>query len=116
MKAIQKILIIMLISLVSFNGYADGETSNNPDKIYTTMFYNEISTHLHYPDAAKMQGIEGFVVVSFTILSDGKIQILEMNSSDPMFNEAAVQSMSEITLCSHASGKIYNMQFNYSLL
>ena len=115
MKTIQILIFSVLFVGFSFVSKADGENKGLENATYTMMFYNEISNQLSYPQIAKDMGVEGFVVVSFTIDSGGNLLVLEMNSNDPIFMESAKQSLSAIKLCSHAAGKIYNMQFNYSL-
>jgi hypothetical protein len=116
MNTIKLILLSVFIVGFSLHSNADGEKKNNETASYNTMFYNEISSQLHYPQSAIDLRLEGFVVVSFTINSSGNIDILEMNSNDPILMEAAKSSLSTIQLCSHASGKVYNMKFNYSLI
>jgi TonB family protein len=106
---------MMVITIITLAAKADGDLKTEPISNYTNLFYNEISLNLYYPEQAKAQGIEGFVIVSFTIASDGSVQILEMNSNDPVFYNSALQILSEIQLCSHAAGKIYHMKFNYNL-
>ncbi len=116
MKTFKLIFYFLFFIVLTVHGYADGDRSNKTDNTYTELFYNEIRSQLFYPQTAKDNGIEGFVIVSFTISNEGKIQILELNSNDPLFYQAAVNSLSEITLCTHAAGKIYNMKFSYNLL
>jgi hypothetical protein len=109
--ALFSVIFILILSPV----YAGGEKQITTSENYNTMFYNEISSQLYFPADAKDKLLSGFVLVSFTITEDGNISVLEMNSNSPVFLEAAAKSLSEITLCSHAAGKIYHMQFNYQL-
>jgi len=116
MNTIKLVILSVFIVGFSLNSIADGEKRITENASYTMMFYNEISSQLHYPQFAKDMGIEGFVIVSFTINSSGNIEILGINSNDPILMQAAKESLSSIQLCSHASGKVYNMQFNYNLI
>lgn len=116
MKTQKLIFNLLIILALTSSVHAEGDKNKQTDNAFTELFYNEIRGQLFYPDEAKANGIEGFVIVSFTIHPDGKIHILELNSNDPLFYQAAQKSLSEITLCSHAAGKIYNMKFNYNLL
>jgi len=101
--------------LLSFAVFAEGEEGITQESAFNQMFYNEISSQLYFPDEARSMGLEGFVLVSFEIGANGDIEILEMNSSDMIFYNAAKESLSNILLCSHAQGNVYNMQFNYKL-
>jgi len=115
MKTLKLALFSVICVLFLSPVYAGGEKQIATSESYNTMFYNEISSQLYFPAQAKDQFLSGFVVVSFTITEEGNISVLEMNGSSPVFMEAAQKSLSEIALCSHAAGKIYHMQFNYSL-
>jgi len=110
----------MMVILLTNNIFADGEKTtdkNTNTDIYTQMFYNEIQSKLNYPQEAKIEGKDGFVVLSFKIADDGSLQILDLVTSDEIFKAAVSQSLSEIRLCSHAAklNKEYNMKFTYLL-
>jgi hypothetical protein len=115
MKTIKYIFSTFLFLTFYLFATADGDTEKDTATNYSNLFYNEISQHLHYPEKAKSEGLEGFVVVSFTIANDGSIKIFEMNSNDILFYDSAMQVLSDIKLCSHATGKIFNMKFDYKL-
>lgn len=102
------------------NVFADGDKTtdkNSNTDIYTQMFYNEIQSRLYYPQEAKIEGKNGFVVLSFKIADDGSLQILDLVTSDEVFKNSVSETLSEIRLCSHAAklNKEYNMKFTYML-
>lgn len=115
MKTIKYIFSTFLFLTIYLFATADGDMEKDTATNYTNLFYNEISQNLYYPDKAKSEGIEGFVVVSFTITNEGSIEIFEMNSNDNLFYDSALQVLSDMKLCSHAAGKIFNMKFDYKL-
>lgn len=104
MKNKIKILIsFVVVILLSNNIFADGiktTDKNSSTDTYTQMFYNEIQSKLFFPQEAKEDRKEGFVVLSFKIADDGSIQILDLITSDDVFKTSVSQSLSEIRLCS----------------
>lgn len=93
--------------------FAGGEKKSKADDSFNQMFYELIESKLFYPEHNVAEIGPGFVLVSFEIKDDGSLGVLELNSSSEEFKLAALQSLSEITLCSYASGKVYNMKFEY---
>lgn len=55
-------------------------------------FYEEISKAIKYPDAAQKAGIEGRVILRFTVEKDGSLSDIEvLRSPDPSFNTEAIR-------------------------
>ncbi len=77
------------------------------------MFYQLIDSRLYYPEYVAGHQQYGFVLVSFQIDEEGVIEILEMNYGSEEYKNAELQLLSNISLCSHASGKVHNMMFEY---
>ncbi len=115
MKNIKTLLFLKIILLFFITVRADGDKTKTEEADYNGLFQKEIRSHLFYPAEAAAIGKEGFVLISFTIKTDGKINIIDINSNDMVFINAIKQTLSEITLCTHAAGKIFNMKFDYKM-
>jgi hypothetical protein len=107
------VISIVLLFILNMVVFAGGEKKSKTEDPFNQMFYELIESKLFYPEHNPERMINGFVLVSFQIEEDGSILVLELNSSSEEFRNAALQTLSEISLCSHASGNIYNMKFEY---
>jgi len=117
MKTSLKYSVLILMLFFSTLAFAEKDKETETSSNYMQEFYYEIQRQLQYPEEAKRNGIDGFVIVSFKIGETGNIEIIEMNSNDVILKHATEHSLSQIKLCSHAArmNREYNMRFNYNL-
>jgi hypothetical protein len=75
---------------------------------------NEIEKSMHYPEFAKKSHLQGFVAVEYSISSEGKITVLNMNASDVKL-AAFVREKLESTVISNPEYRgIYQSKFKFS--
>ena len=119
MKKIQFVIAAFLVLSVSIT--LAGKPENVPAKEtspFTQMLITQIEALVQYPDFARQQNIQGFVLVSFTFDESGALVVDEANSNNEILKNYVVEKLAGLDLCSHAkkTGKYYNMRFNFTLL
>lgn len=105
MKTLKAILI--LAAAVSLNTAAATEapkTFRSPEVIKKS---------IPYPDFAKQTRLQGFVAVEYAISSDGRITVLNLNTSDKKLGEYVRRKLENtvISNCEHEG--IYHSKFNF---
>jgi hypothetical protein len=108
--------ISMLALMLTFSGQfvmAGGpNASGTPDRLHL-----HLSKKIDYPRFARESGIEGIVLVSFSVDSSGYIRVNQINSSDVALARYIEQKLSEIRLCPFdaSAGEEHNIKFNFHL-
>ncbi len=108
-----KTIIISLISLMLISttgGFAKAANSDNPTKIEKLL-----KKTISFPDFAKKEKMEGVVLVSFTVNSDGTLSVNLTNESSEAFKKYVVDKLSQIKLKpgNSEAGKTYNVKFEF---
>jgi len=108
-----KTTIIILISLVLLT-VANSDTANagNPK---TTSIDKLLNKEISYPDFAKQQKLEGFVLVNFTVNSDGTICVNLTNESDANLKDYIVGKLMKLKIIpsKENTGKTYDVKFEF---
>jgi hypothetical protein len=116
---------LLLITAIVFSGMGLNASSGIPPyekkaetSPYMQLLYNEIRGQILYPEFARSEGIEGFVILSFSFSDQGGVVISDINASNDRLMAYVVARLSVIELCSHAkkTGTNYNMRFDFRLL
>jgi TonB family protein len=108
-KIFSGIVMIMLLSVKSLIAGTDPTTNDN-------MMYNEIKKIIIYPEQARIEKIEGFVLVSFTITKEGVVNITGMNGSSTYLKNYVEEQLKGLQFTAGDSEKTYNVRFNFQLL
>ena len=99
MNYLKRILVVLPISMclnISTPLMAQDSTFVMPDQIAVfnpgnQSMYEYMQTHIKYPKKAKKEKLEGKVLVGFTVTKEGTLTDINIkNSSDPIFNESAI--------------------------
>ena len=99
MNYLKRILVVLPISMclnISTPLMAQDSTFVMPDQIAffnpgNQSMYEYMQTHIKYPKKAKKEKLEGKVLVGFTVTKEGTLTDINIkNSSDPIFNESAI--------------------------
>ncbi|MFH0892910.1 MAG: hypothetical protein V2A54_00615 [Bacteroidota bacterium] len=99
------IAAITILSLFSFsNVKADGPEKNPPaqNSEYRILLEKQIQNLVLYPEFAKQQGIEGFVLISFSFNENGSFVLDELNSNNQLLSDYVVSKMKDIKMCIYA--------------
>jgi hypothetical protein len=80
--------------------------------------YDEIRDYVEYPQFAREQKLEGFVLVSYEYDNAGALRVLEANSNSFLLKNYVIARLTSLELCSHARkpGKVFNMRFDFRLI
>lgn len=116
MKSLIKSLsVITFVLLLSTNIKAENPVDSDKTIVYKNAFLGQIRELVQYPEFAKANNLEGFVLISFHYSSDGSLSVVEANSNNEGLKTFVIQRLTEINLCSHAksSEKIYHMRFDF---
>lgn len=107
MKTLKAILILAAVISTTF------ATASMAPKTYHAP--EEIKKSMPYPDFGKKTHLEGFVVVEYSISSDGKITVLEMNSSDEKLGEYVRLKLESTVInnCEHEGTYHSKFKFRY---
>lgn len=108
-----KTIIISLISLmiISATGsFAKAANTDNPTKIEKLL-----KKTITFPEFAKKEKLEGVVLVSFTVNSDGTLSINLTNESSESLKKYVVEKLGQIKLKpgNAEEGKTYNVKFEF---
>ncbi len=108
MKSISFLLILIFVASVSFAGPRKSVTD------LRTILKNSVS----YPEFAKENNLSGFVVLSFNIDENGKINIKELNSNSIFFQLYVENKLSGIKIENPGDhkGKTYYYRFDFELI
>lgn len=99
MNYLKRILVVLPISMclnISTPLMAQDSTFVMPDQIAVfnpgnQSMYEYMQAHIKYPKKAKKEKLEGKVLVGFTVTKEGTLTDINIkNSSDPIFNESAI--------------------------
>ena len=113
-----KTLKILPVLLAFF--FLTGTISTNAENppVFPDNLNKHIVAEILYPDAAKSEKIEGFVLVTFNVEDDGYIKISGINASDNILKTYVEEKLLEIRLCPYdlSVGKEFSMKFDFQLL
>ena len=81
------------------------------------VFVDQIYTSVSYPEFAKEQNLEGFVLISFHYDETGAFVLNEMNANDTRLADFVLTKMKTLEMCSYAKGpgNEFNFRFDFSL-
>ncbi|MFA5780647.1 MAG: hypothetical protein WC868_00050 [Bacteroidales bacterium] len=108
-----KIKMTILISLVIFTiASLDTANAGNPK---TTSIDKLLNKEISYPDFAKQQKLEGFVLVNFTVNSDGTICVNLTNESDANLKDYIVGKLMNLKIIpsKENTSKTYDVKFEF---
>lgn len=75
-----------------------------------------IRNEITYPTSAKIQNIEGIVLVEFTIGLDGLVTVEQINSNDINLKDYIVNKLESMVFFGKKTEEKYSMKFNFKLL
>ncbi len=109
-------VLVFMLNTIPLHAEGIDRLRNPPD--YTQMMYDEIRSYVEYPQFAREQKLEGFVLVSYDYDNTGALRVLEANSNSSLLKDYVIARLSSLDLCSHARkpGKIYNLRFDFRLI
>jgi hypothetical protein len=122
-KQMKSIKIISILSLLLFltiglkanneNGNKDKSTNN-----YSNSLKKEIQSLISFPEFARQNKTEGFVLVQFEYDSNGRLKVLNANSNDDLLKSYVIQKLETFQMCKHALGSSMNntMRFDFRIL
>lgn len=122
MKQITSTLIILIMLAITPVAMAstDGplKTKEVKESALPASFIQQIYSSVSYPDFAREQKLEGFVVISFGFDESGNFLLNEMNSSNDQLSAYVLEKMQNLKLCVHARqpGNDFNFRFEFTLL
>jgi TonB family protein len=109
-----KMISLMIAGLILF---IPAFASNNvPEK--STGLGDRIRTNISYPAVAYQKKIEGLVLVSFTVDSNGAIRIDGVNASNSELRDYVLNTIrnTKILPSDNVYGKSFNMRFVFRLI
>lgn len=107
-----KAIILTLVSalIIGFSSTSNASIINPKTGDLEKLIQKQIS----YPQFAKEQKLDGVVLVSFTVNSDGSINVNTTNQSDIRFKEYVVSKLKSLKIKSGSkSAKTYNVKFDF---
>lgn len=111
LKIFSGTFLILLLTAKSLFAGIDPSTTDN-------ILYSQINKNIKYPEQARIEKIEGFVLVSFTVSNDGTLIITGMNSSNSLLKNYVEEKLKEIRMNHFDSSaeRTFNVKFNFQLL
>jgi hypothetical protein len=111
---IQAMLLMMMSTGIGLAG--NPKTTNSPSECSLSL-YKEIRSVVTYPQFAKEQNIQGFVVISFNYDKQGNLKVIGINSNDNRLSDYVLNQMSKANVgsCVLNSEEVYSMRFNFLL-
>ena len=103
----------MIVCLVLTAAFITGYSTNSSAVTLNEKIQKEIT----YPEFAKENNEQGFVLVSFTVDNEGKIVVKQVNSDNPVLRSYVVKKIEELTVeCDDETCKDYTMKFEFRLI
>ncbi|HPD65021.1 MAG TPA: hypothetical protein P5050_02675 [Bacteroidia bacterium] len=112
------ILLAFLVMLVSVSNTEAKDKKNKSNEANTEMkFKQTIIQKIKYPTFASEQKLEGDVFVSFEVNKDGRINVLQSNSTNLQLETYVIEKLNELNYPFEdvTEAKIYNMKFSFRL-
>jgi outer membrane biosynthesis protein TonB len=108
-----KAIMIILASMVLLTAGAGNANAGNPK---TSGIDRLLKKEITYPDFARSQKLEGMVLVSFSLNSDGTINIQLTNESSATLKDYVISKLKSLrfTTSSGSDNKTYNVKFVFS--
>ncbi len=78
-----------------------------------TSLSKEIRKRVSYPAFAKMDRMQGFVMVKYQVKEDGLLQVLEMNSSHEELGVYVKNKLEKITVSDTSATGIHYARFKF---
>jgi hypothetical protein len=104
--------IIAIISFITISSICSASTMN-----VKPPFEQVLQKQITYPEFAKENNVEGFVLVSFSFDHNGKIQIKDANSNDESLKSYVISKLSGIQLFGESNDtEEHIMKFEFKLL
>lgn len=94
---------------------------SEPEPKFKSKSIDNLEKHLNekiiYPADAKSNKIEGFVLVSFTISSEGTIEVETINAENEELKAFIEKQLESIRLCpfDKSAGKTFNYKFVFKI-
>lgn len=89
----------------------------NAGTLATTTLNEKIQSEITYPDFAKENSEQGFVLLSFTVDNEGKVIVKEVNGNSQALNSYVVRKIEELTVdCNDEKCKDYTMKFEFRII
>lgn len=109
-----KTIIISFISLMIISATGSFAKAANTDN--TTKIEKLLKKTIAYPDFAKKEKMNGVVLVSFTVNSDGTLSVNLTNESSEALKKYVVDKLSKIKLKPEniEAGASYNIKFVFT--
>ncbi len=103
-------IFFVLISSVTFGAKPEAKIPNNLVK--------HISEKIIYPSDALESKMQGFVLVSFVVNSEGFVEVEGINSDNEELKEFVEKELLSIRLCPYdlSVGKTFNYKFVFTLM
>lgn len=116
-----KYAFLALVLFVSNNSFADGfetKTSETTAPNHVNILSEQISSIIKYPEYAKKNNIEGFVVISFSYNSEGSLVINDYNTSNTELSTYVISEMQKLQVCPWGKNpnNEYLVKINFTLL
>ena len=106
-----KAIMITITSLILLTVISAGSTKAGNPKDINKILKKEIS----YPEFAREQKLEGVVLVSFSLNSDGTIKVIMTNESDATLKDYVISKLKKLKMLPAKSdaGKTYDVKFEF---
>ncbi len=107
------VLAGLILSFISLSAFA---SPAYPDR--EPGLTEQIWAEINYPEYAVKAGIEGFVLISFSVEEDGRINISDINYSEEVLGTYVRERLGNFRLQSSeiVSGQMYQMKFVFKIL
>jgi outer membrane biosynthesis protein TonB len=108
-------IITMMIGLMLIS--ATGSFAKTANTYNPTQIEKLLKKTIAFPEFAKKGNIEGIVLVSFTVNSDGSLNVNMTNESSDALKEYVVEKLLNIKLKpgNAEEGKTYNVKFEFKI-
>lgn len=101
--------IIITLAIALFSAATIQASTGQPDNVKDI-----ISKEITYPESAKIENIEGVVMVSFFV-TDGKVEIETTNASNDVLKDYVIRKLKSLVIRDNDEQK-YSMKFEFRLL
>ncbi|MFA6402230.1 MAG: hypothetical protein WCX31_11500 [Salinivirgaceae bacterium] len=114
----KKLVVLLVAITLGLTTAVSARELRYVDQKLPVEFKKAISKHLHYPEYAKMNNIEGEVWMQVTIDENCNVLIVDLSATNPELGSYVIKELSELCVKNSKiqAGDVYMLKVKFDIL
>jgi len=114
----KKLVVLLVAITLGLTTAVSARGLHYVDQKLPVEFKKAISKHLHYPEFAQMNKIEGEVWMQVTIDENCKVQIIDLSATNPELGNYVIEELSDLCVKNSKilAGDVYMLKVKFDIL